>query len=84
MTSRVEKYVGKAAVDTFFVRLGDVCSAGAVWFASSYHLPTKAFAAINMGMIVLWLSVLFAIGREHGQRSSLPEVGATPEPELSR
>jgi AAA family ATP:ADP antiporter len=84
VTSRAEKYVGKTAVDTFFVRLGDVCSAGAVWLASHYGLPTKAFAAVNLGLIVLWFSVLMAIGREHSQRAAPAPLSAVPEPELSR
>jgi AAA family ATP:ADP antiporter len=81
VTSRAEKYVGKTAVDTFFVRLGDVASAGAVWLAAHYELPTKAFAAVNLGLILLWFSVLMAIGREHNQRSTFPAVLAVaPEP----
>jgi ATP:ADP antiporter, AAA family len=83
VTSRAEKYVGKTTIDTFVVRFGDVCSAGAVWLAAHYALPTKAFAAVNLGLIALSLSVLLAIGREHSQRAA-PVPLATPSPELSR
>jgi AAA family ATP:ADP antiporter len=72
--TRAEKYVGKTAIDTFFVRFGDVFSAGAVWIASELALPTKAFALINLAFIVTWFAVLIAIGREHRRRSALEDA----------
>ena len=73
MATRVEKYVGKTAVDTFFVRLGDVMSAGVVWLGAQYALPTPVFAAINLGLIVTWIVVVVAVGREHRRRSGVLE-----------
>jgi AAA family ATP:ADP antiporter len=69
VASRVEKYVGKTAVDTFFVRLGDVLSAGVVWLGSRMVLGTPVFATINLALIVVWLGVVMAVGREHQRRS---------------
>jgi len=69
VATRVEKYVGKTAVDTFFVRLGDVFSAGTVWLAGRLALPTKAFAALNLTLILCWIAVVVFIGREHERRS---------------
>jgi len=66
--TRVEKYVGKTVVDTFVVRIGDVCSATLVWIASSFGLPVKAFAALNLVLIACWILVLIALGREHSRR----------------
>jgi AAA family ATP:ADP antiporter len=76
--TRAEKYVGKTFVDTIMVRLGDVSSAGLVFLATSYELPTKAFAALNLGLIACWLGVIVVLGREHLRRSEQIEAGITP------
>jgi AAA family ATP:ADP antiporter len=69
VTSRVEKYVGKTAVDTVAVRAGAVMSAAVVWFGTRAGLSLAGFAAINVGLSVVWIGVVIAIGREHGRRS---------------
>ena len=69
VTTRVEKYVGKTAVDTFFVRLGDVFSAVIVWLGVKLSLSTQVFAALNLSLILLWIIVVVFIGREHQRRS---------------
>jgi AAA family ATP:ADP antiporter len=74
VTSRAEKYVGKNIVDTLIVRLGDVMSAGLVLLAAELALPAKALAALNLGLISLWVLVLFAINREHRRRSLQAEA----------
>jgi AAA family ATP:ADP antiporter len=68
VASREEKYVGKQAIDTFFVRVGDVLSALCVWAGSLFGLPTAAFASLNLLLVGGWLVVVVAIGREHGRR----------------
>jgi len=65
-TSREAKYKAKAAIDTFFVRSGDVLSAalvfaGTTWFA----LTTRQFAMINILLVSAWLLLAFLVGREH-------------------
>jgi AAA family ATP:ADP antiporter len=77
--TRAEKYVGKTIVDTIMVRLGDVTSAGLVFVASTYALPTKAFAALNLGLIVCWLIVITVLGREHLRRSERIDAGLAPD-----
>lgn len=67
--TRAEKYVGKTIVDTIMVRLGDVFSAGLVYVATTQGLPTKAFAALNLGLIACWLVVIVVLGREYRRRS---------------
>src|SRR5262245_21540283 len=48
-TSREEKYKAKQAIDTFFVRSGDVLSAAAVFAGTAIlHLTVPQFAAINI------------------------------------
>jgi ATP:ADP antiporter, AAA family len=75
VTSRVEKFVGKIAVDTLFVRLGDVFSAGLVWLGSRLAFSTSVFAATNLVLIAVWFVVIVIIGREHRRRS-----GENPPP----
>jgi len=69
-TSREAKYKAKQANDTFFVRFGDVVSAGMV-FAGTVWLgfAPKHFALVNVGLIVIWLILAIAIGRRFKQLS---------------
>jgi AAA family ATP:ADP antiporter len=58
-----EKYKAKQAVDTFFVRGGDVASAGVV--ALGLHVlswESRGFALLNLGVVGVWLVVGIAIG----------------------
>ncbi|HKO47256.1 MAG TPA: Npt1/Npt2 family nucleotide transporter [Polyangiaceae bacterium] len=69
VATRVEKYVGKIAVDSFFVRFGDVLSAVVVYIGAKLALPTQVFAAINLALIVAWILIVVLVGREHRRRS---------------
>ena len=64
-TSREAKYKAKAAIDTFFVRFGDVLSAGVVLTGTYLLLDTAAFAAINVAVVVVWLLLVTVIQREY-------------------
>jgi ATP:ADP antiporter, AAA family len=84
VATRVEKYVGKIAVDSFFVRFGDVLSAGVVYLGAKLALPTQVFAAINMALILVWIFVVVLVGREHRRRSEeLEKEGPAGRPEPS-
>ena len=84
VATRVEKYVGKITVDSFFVRFGDVLSAGVVYVGARLSLPTQVFAAINLVLITVWLFVVVLVGREHRRRAEeLEKEGAGAHPELS-
>jgi len=73
-TTREMKYQAKQAVDTFFVRLGDVASTGIVAVAgAALGVGLRTFALINLCIIFLWLFVAVAILREH-QRLSDPQA----------
>jgi AAA family ATP:ADP antiporter len=78
VTSRSEKYVGKAVIDTLVVRVGDVMSAGLVWLAARLALPVAAFATLNLMFIAAWVLALLAIGREHRRRSLVPPAPSAP------
>jgi AAA family ATP:ADP antiporter len=55
-TTRDEKYKAKQALDTFFVRGGDMVSAGLVFAGTSWlGLSVKGFAAVNVALALVWL-----------------------------
>jgi AAA family ATP:ADP antiporter len=64
-TPREVKYKAKQANDTFFVRFGDVISAGMV-FAGTMWLgfDPKHFAIVNLALIAVWLVVAVLLGRQ--------------------
>jgi AAA family ATP:ADP antiporter len=71
-TSREAKYKAKEAVDTFFVRIGDVLLAGIVFVGTKLAFSISRFAAISVVLTLAWLLVTVAIYREHKRR--IPEV----------
>lgn len=79
-TSRVEKFVGKTAVDTVAVRFGAIMSAVMVWLGSHLGWSTATFATINVLLAVAWLGFVFFIGREHARRSAEDEATLALEP----
>jgi ATP:ADP antiporter, AAA family len=80
VTSRVEKFVGKTAVDTIAVRLGSVMSAIVVWLGTRYGMPVAAFAALNVALTMAWMGFAVAIGREHRRREGREEAPAAAQP----
>ena len=76
-TSREAKYKAKAAIDTFFMRMGDVVQAGLVRLGAEFHLAFSGFAWLNIGLTVLWLWVASRVASEHRG------MGATPSQDAS-
>jgi AAA family ATP:ADP antiporter len=68
-TSREAKYKAKAAIDTFFMRLGDVTQAGIVRLGTSLGAGVGGFAAFTVGLTVRWLAVAGQIAREHRRKT---------------
>jgi AAA family ATP:ADP antiporter len=67
-TSREAKYKAKQANDTFFVRFGDLLSAGLVFAGTTWlGFATRAFAYVNVGLVVVWIILAIAIGRRFNQ-----------------
>ena len=64
-TSRRAKYLAKQATDTFFVRAGDIFSAGMIFVAAQLGLPPRAVAASNVLLVVAWLFLARAILKQH-------------------
>jgi AAA family ATP:ADP antiporter len=63
-TSREAKYKAKQANDTFFVRFGDVLSAGLVFAGTTWlGFAPREFALANVVLLGVWLVLAVAIGR---------------------
>ena len=67
-TSRDEKYKAKQAVDTFFVRTGDVLQAVLVFAGTTWlGFGPRGFALANLILIAAWLAVAVLLLREYGR-----------------
>ena len=65
-TSREAKYKAKQAIDSFFVRVGDMLVAGIVLLGTQvFALSTRAFAILNIVFVLVMLAVVLNIYREH-------------------
>ena len=70
-TTRLQKYVGKQAVDTFFVRSGDVASALCVYVMAEWlGLGVRAFGIVSLVCIAVWFFLARAIVVENARLSS--------------
>jgi AAA family ATP:ADP antiporter len=75
-TTREMKYKAKQAVDTFFVRMGDVASG--VWVvlgAGLLGIGVRGFAVTNAALAAVWLWLALAIVREQ-RRLDAARAGA--------
>ncbi len=68
-TSREAKYKAKAAIDTFFMRFGDVLQAGIVALGSYLGFTFTAYAALNILFTLGWLYIVAQLAREHRRLS---------------
>ena len=66
-TSREAKYKAKAAIDTFFMRFGDVVAAGIVGY--SRHRARRRPSPGSTSPCPVWLWVAGHIAREHRKRT---------------
>jgi len=63
-TSPEAKYKAKQANDTFFVRFGDVVSAGIVFAGTTWlGFQARQFALVNVALVLIWLVIAVAVGR---------------------
>jgi ATP:ADP antiporter, AAA family len=74
-TSRDQKYKAKQAIDSFFVRGGDVLSALLVLLGTTMlGLNASGFARINLVLAAVWVALALAVGREYVRKSqALPD-----------
>lgn len=65
-TTREEKYSAKQAIDGFFVRAGDLLSAGLVYAGTAWFaLQARHFALVNLVLVFGWLALAVTIGRRY-------------------
>jgi AAA family ATP:ADP antiporter len=65
-TAREEKYKAKQAIDTFFVRTGDLLSAALVFVGTSIlHLSIARFALVNVAIVVVWIGLALVVLKRH-------------------
>ncbi len=74
-TSREAKYKAKAAIDTFFWRVGDLLQAGIVLLGTLLAIGVRGYALVNVGLAMVWLVIAAAI-RGEGKRRY--ETAAVP------
>jgi len=77
-TTRAEKYKAKQAVDTFFVRFGDVLAAGVVFVGTTWAgLGIRGFAAANVVVALVWFGLSLRLA---GRYNELVPSDASPVP----
>jgi ATP:ADP antiporter, AAA family len=71
-----QKYSAKQAIDSFFVRLGDVGAAALVFVGTTwFKLEPRGFALLNGIFVAAWLFLAWRIGRAY---RDLSESGQPP------
>jgi AAA family ATP:ADP antiporter len=81
-TTHEIKYKAKQVTDSFMQRIGDVGSAIIVFIGTVvFTFGARGFAALNLGMILVWLVIVLMIVREHSEieKGNRPEISGTPE-----
>ena len=75
-TTRDQKYKAKQAIDSFFVRAGDVLSALLVFGGTTYlAMKPQGFAVFNIVLVVIWLALAFQVGRRFHLLTTSREPG---------
>lgn len=77
-TSREAKYKAKAAIDTFFVRFGDLIQAAVVFTGTTLAWTTKNFAILNAIFVLVWLVIAWQIYRLYKQQESGAQAADPP------
>ena len=63
-----QKFAAKQAIDSFFVRMGDVLSAALVFVGTTVlTLHPRGFAAVNAAIVAVWLVLAWKVGRQYAQ-----------------
>ena len=71
-TTREEKYKAKQAVDSFFVRIGDLVAAFVVFAGTSWlAIEGKGFAIVNIVLILVWLIIAFVLNRKNRRLATM-------------
>jgi ATP:ADP antiporter, AAA family len=68
-TSREAKYKAKQAVDSFFMRVGDIIQAGVVFVGERLAFGVTAFAGLNIALALAWISINIALGATYNKKT---------------
>jgi AAA family ATP:ADP antiporter len=72
-----QKFSAKQAIDSFFVRMGDVLSAGLVFVGTSLvALSPRGFAMVNVVLVAVLALIAWRVGRYY---KDLTASGKAPE-----
>jgi AAA family ATP:ADP antiporter len=72
-TDREEKYKAKGAVDTFFVRAGDVLAAAVVYVGTTWwEAGVATYGAGNVLLVLLWTATALGVLRRYRERTGAP------------
>jgi AAA family ATP:ADP antiporter len=81
-TSREEKYKAKQAIDTFFVRFGDMLAAGVVYVGTHWlSRGVAGFARVNIVIVALAIVVAVLLLREYRRLTSTAGQALAPAKE---
>jgi AAA family ATP:ADP antiporter len=78
-TSREAKYKAKQAIDSFFVRAGDVASAALVFAGERLALSVPAFSAVVLVLTGAWLTVVALLSALRANRVATSSSAPTAE-----
>jgi AAA family ATP:ADP antiporter len=71
VTSREEKYKGKAAADTFFYRTGDAVAGLVIFIGTTYLAFTvESFAKVSVVVTLIWILLCLLVIREYRRLES--------------
>ncbi len=77
---RDSKYDGKTAIDTFFVRFGDLIQALAVYIGLNHlHWDAPKFALLNLVLAFGWIALAVALGRGFSRKALETVMNVAPE-----
>jgi AAA family ATP:ADP antiporter len=71
-TSREAKYKAKQAVDSFFMRAGDVIQAAIVFAGERVGLAVPGFSAVNVVLVGAWLGIVTMLNTTRNAREAAP------------
>ena len=74
-TNRASKYKAKQAIDTFFVRTGDLLAAGVVFLGTHVvKMGVPEFAGVNIAVVIVTLAVSVRLLQENARLTAAPEA----------
>ena len=70
-----QKFSAKQAIDSFFVRMGDVLSAALVFVGTTFALQPRGFALVNAVLVAVFAMLAWRVGRYY---KALSTSGTAP------